>query len=633
MPASYEELAGKMRVEPTFAIAEEVIKKDFKLKLPSRTAIHIWNSPEISQFRGYQEELDSTEDRKHNFEREQAEIHQAARGEGVHVPDMNMVGEAIHHQNQSASALRQHLEGLREVDRREAEGRQAEYRAELERLGVEARMAANRDMIARGALDDVRDHLGEHRNMLGQLAQSQGLVTNYIDQSAVHNHYNQHMVDQSIHDEAMHLMHTNAERFGQYMQQQNMNQEQVLRALYAHLAQQRDPQQPIIHYMHGYGGGPPPGGAGGAIAIAAAPAQQQAAAAAASSSYGMGFVNPRQQGPPTAKVPPIPLQVAPTPVATVDSSAVQHYIGTPRPASSIRAPSARVPTGRARGRPRKTPETPWNSGGVNPPAMPANEITMSIRPASRSRSRSKPPEPAQVEAEMPPSGGPPPPPGAGATRKASREPIARPKAKAKSAAGPMPARSAAGPLPAKARSTSARTVAYRDAIDTSVPRSRSRGRSTSIASVAETIVYNQGEKIAPAPEAAPKRGRGRPRKDSSISASSLAAGLKASTPAEIQVEQRVAPDVPSAAAPKKKPRIRTVSLGATPQAGELTLPIARKPRKKANVTLPTTSYVPLKRGKGKGFRGGVPYGSKNKILAAEGKQLIDESNEFLNVPA
>ena len=75
MPASYDQLASKMRVEPTFQIAEEVIKKDFKLKLPARTAIHIWNSPEISQFRGYQEELDNAEDRKYHAEREQAEIH------------------------------------------------------------------------------------------------------------------------------------------------------------------------------------------------------------------------------------------------------------------------------------------------------------------------------------------------------------------------------------------------------------------------------------------------------------------------------------------------------------------------------------------------------------------------------
>ena len=43
MPASYDELVGKMRVEPTFSVAEDVIKKDFKLKLPSRTFIRLWN--------------------------------------------------------------------------------------------------------------------------------------------------------------------------------------------------------------------------------------------------------------------------------------------------------------------------------------------------------------------------------------------------------------------------------------------------------------------------------------------------------------------------------------------------------------------------------------------------------------
>ena len=44
---SYEELAAKMRVEPTFSSAEDVIKKDYPLKLPSRTSLRIWNSPEL----------------------------------------------------------------------------------------------------------------------------------------------------------------------------------------------------------------------------------------------------------------------------------------------------------------------------------------------------------------------------------------------------------------------------------------------------------------------------------------------------------------------------------------------------------------------------------------------------------
>ena len=33
---TYEHLAAKMREAPTFAVAEDVIKKDYPLKLPSR---------------------------------------------------------------------------------------------------------------------------------------------------------------------------------------------------------------------------------------------------------------------------------------------------------------------------------------------------------------------------------------------------------------------------------------------------------------------------------------------------------------------------------------------------------------------------------------------------------------------
>ena len=60
-PNNYAELSAKMREKPTFGVAEEVIKKDFPLKLPNRTFINLWNTPEISQFRGYQDDLDEPE--------------------------------------------------------------------------------------------------------------------------------------------------------------------------------------------------------------------------------------------------------------------------------------------------------------------------------------------------------------------------------------------------------------------------------------------------------------------------------------------------------------------------------------------------------------------------------------------
>ena len=140
------------------------------------------------------------------------------------------------------------------------------------------------------------------------------------------------------------------------------------------------------------------------------------------------------------------------------------------------------------------------------------------------------------------------------------------------------------------------------------------------------MIYNQDDPIAPAPEAAVKRGRGRPRKDSVLAVQALAAALKVpATPAKILVEQRSASAIPSAAAPSKKPRIRTVSLG-----GGVTLPVARG-RPKKNVTLPTVGYMPIRRAKNQAHRPGVPYGARNELRATEWKQLVDESNEFLNV--
>ncbi len=61
---SYGELAAKMREKPTFAVAEDIIKKDYPLKLPSRRFIQLWNTPKISQFRGYQEDLDASEENR-----------------------------------------------------------------------------------------------------------------------------------------------------------------------------------------------------------------------------------------------------------------------------------------------------------------------------------------------------------------------------------------------------------------------------------------------------------------------------------------------------------------------------------------------------------------------------------------
>ena len=122
----YEQLAAKMRERPSFAVAEDVIKKDYPLKLPSRRFIQLWNTPEISQFRGYQEDLDASEENREQHARERTEIRQAARESGGSVPEMDMVHEMLSHQRQQQGAMAEHLAGLNGINRQQMRGMQAE---------------------------------------------------------------------------------------------------------------------------------------------------------------------------------------------------------------------------------------------------------------------------------------------------------------------------------------------------------------------------------------------------------------------------------------------------------------------------------------------------------------------------
>ena len=106
---TYEALVAGMHKKETLEGAEAVIKKDFKLKLPDRRYIHMWNSPEISRFRGVQELMDKQEATRGVVEQEKADMRRVAREEGVSTPDVSYVHEAMQAQPQQASAFSEHI--------------------------------------------------------------------------------------------------------------------------------------------------------------------------------------------------------------------------------------------------------------------------------------------------------------------------------------------------------------------------------------------------------------------------------------------------------------------------------------------------------------------------------------------
>ena len=114
----YATFAAAMRERPSFTVAEEIIKKDYPLKLPSRAHIQLWNTPELIQFRGYQDDLDESEKRRAVIRQEQHDIGVSARDARTQVmPNMDFVAEMLNQQRRSANASQQQAENLANTTR------------------------------------------------------------------------------------------------------------------------------------------------------------------------------------------------------------------------------------------------------------------------------------------------------------------------------------------------------------------------------------------------------------------------------------------------------------------------------------------------------------------------------------
>ena len=127
---SYEGLVAGMRERPTIFDAEEVLRKDYPLKLPDRRAITMWNTPEISQFRGVQEEMDEEEERRYNAQVEHLEINRAGRQNETATPEMDFLASELQRSRQSQGALREAMDAQNAAHQQQLRGMQAETGAQ-----------------------------------------------------------------------------------------------------------------------------------------------------------------------------------------------------------------------------------------------------------------------------------------------------------------------------------------------------------------------------------------------------------------------------------------------------------------------------------------------------------------------
>jgi hypothetical protein len=339
----YDALVEGLRREPTFEIAEAIAKKDFPLKLPNRKWLTIFNSAELSQFRGIQEEMDNAAQARNKIDRDKNAVNKAAQYADVSTPDMTFVHEAANRERQMASSFDAHMKDVTRLHAQRMASQDLETKAELERLANLQAEADKKARMAETALAAFRDIQDEDRKRLGRLAERQGVTTNHIDQRVVNNTTT--VDNTNHHNQLLQLVNAHGHNFAEFMSQQNMNQVEMTRLLNEHV---RRTPAPVIHLIPpegetpmdvevfgGGGGGPPPPPEAGSVKV------KKAAVTKKRDSRAIIVNRPGDSHQPPPAPPPAP---TPIPVPTVPPGGAEMFdIGTPRAKGRSRSRSASRP--------------------------------------------------------------------------------------------------------------------------------------------------------------------------------------------------------------------------------------------------------------------------------------------------
>ena len=214
----YSTLLAGMRKAPTITDAEEVIRTQGKIKLPDRRSITLWDSPELSQFRGVNEDSEKAEEKRHVAQVEHLEAKQAASSQGTPLPDVQFVQQAAAAAQQQAAAMSQHVIDLENTSQHHQRAMAAELKAALDGMYQAQAGAANRqkmaDEVARGFQNK---HMADIQRLLE--AREASVPSANID-SSVHHTTHQHntvMQEQTVQNNLLNYISANLQGIGAQM--------------------------------------------------------------------------------------------------------------------------------------------------------------------------------------------------------------------------------------------------------------------------------------------------------------------------------------------------------------------------------------------------------------------------------
>jgi len=231
------------------AIADVV--KDFKLKLPDRRYLFMYNSPQMENFREMGA-LDDVAKKQQDHRIMQEEVLEQARegGPGNNVPDLTHVTAEVTRQANMAGALRQQMENLAATTARHEEGMRREHAMELERLAGAQRVEAEKARIAREVTQVHLDGMAADRDRMREATTAAGVtnnVTHLYDQRVTNTTT---MEQNNAHAIMMNFMAHHQGQLATFAQQQGMSHDKAMKVLYEHMQNQQATQQPVIQILN-----------------------------------------------------------------------------------------------------------------------------------------------------------------------------------------------------------------------------------------------------------------------------------------------------------------------------------------------------------------------------------------------
>ena len=140
---------------PKYEDVVKAIEKDYKVKLPERTALQFWDSFALSQYKDQVAELQAGEEARHDHQGMEAAVQQAAEEQGLTRRELSTYMTHLQAQNSSA---------VQELQRQLGEQSAAHQRALQEQgtqfaaqLAQESQRADRREAAARQAMQALRE--------------------------------------------------------------------------------------------------------------------------------------------------------------------------------------------------------------------------------------------------------------------------------------------------------------------------------------------------------------------------------------------------------------------------------------------------------------------------------------------